>query len=90
MTTPTCPGGATGAPLMKGPGVEHGPPAAQQMCGLSAFQNDYTKEELQKLYGNKKTYKSKFEKRLSELEKGGWSLPVYHEMIMSDVARVDF
>ena len=67
-----------------------GPQAAQQMCGLSAFQNDYTKEELQKLYGNKKTYKSKFEKRLSELEKGGWSLPVYHEMIMSDVARVDF
>jgi hypothetical protein len=67
-----------------------GAQAAQQMCGLSAFQNDYTKEELQKLYGNKKTYKSKFEKRLSELEKAGWSLPMYREMIMSDVAKVDF
>ena len=60
------------------------------MCGLSAFQNDYAKEELQKLYGSRKAYKSKFEKRLSELEKAGWSLPVYHEMIMSDVAKVDF
>ena len=67
-----------------------GAQAAAQMCGLSAFQNDYSKEELQKLYGNKKTYKSKFEKRLSELEKAGWSLPVYHDMIMSDVARADF
>ena len=67
-----------------------GAPAAQQMCGLSAFQNDYTREELQKLYGNKKAYKSKFEKRLSGLEKAGWSLPMYHEMIMSDVAKVDF
>src|SRR5439155_19672061 len=25
MTTPTCPGGTTGAPLMTGPGVENGP-----------------------------------------------------------------
>jgi hypothetical protein len=67
-----------------------GQQAATQMCGLSAFQNDYSKDELTKMYGNKKAYKSKFEKRLSELEKAGWSLPMYHDMILSDVARVDF
>ena len=67
-----------------------GQQAANQMCGLSAFQNDYSRDELTKIYGNKKTYKSKFEKRLSELEKAGWSLSMYHDMILSDVAKLDF
>ena len=60
------------------------------MCGLSAFQNDYSKDELTKIYGNRKTYKSRFEKRLSELEKAGWSLPMYRDLILSDAAKVDF
>ena len=67
-----------------------GQQAADQMCGLSSYQVDFTKDELTKLYGSRKTYKSKFEKRLNELEKAGWSLPIYHDMIMSDVAKVDF
>jgi hypothetical protein len=67
-----------------------GQPAANQMCGLSAFQNDYSKEELTKIYGNKKSYRNKFEKRLAELEQAGWSLSIYHDMILSDVAKVDF
>jgi hypothetical protein len=67
-----------------------GQPAATQMCQLSAFQNDYSKDELKKMYGSKKTYKSMVEKRLSELEKAGWSLPMYRDMILSDIARVDF
>jgi hypothetical protein len=67
-----------------------GQQAANQMCGLSAFQNDYSKDELTKLYGNKKTYKSRFEKRLSELEKAGWSLSMYHDLILSDAAKVNF
>jgi len=64
--------------------------AANQMCGLSAFQNDYSKEELKTLYGSKKAYRSKVEKRLAELEKAGWSLPIYKEMILADAAKVDF
>jgi len=28
--------------------------------------------------------------RLTELEKAGWSLPVYREMILGDAAKVDF
>jgi len=64
--------------------------AANQMCGLSAFQNDFSKEELKQLYGSKKAYRSKVEKRLTELEKAGWSLPIYREMILSDAAKVEF
>ena len=30
------------------------------------------------------------EKRLTELEKAGWSLPVYREMILADAAKVTF
>jgi hypothetical protein len=67
-----------------------GQQAANQMCGLSAFQIDFTKAQLKHLYGSKQNYRAKVEKRLTELEKAGWSLPVYREMILGDAARVDF
>jgi hypothetical protein len=67
-----------------------GLPAAAQMCGLSAYQLDLTKTQLKQMYGNKNTYKSRVEKRLTELEKAGWSLPVYREMILADAAKVSF
>jgi hypothetical protein len=68
----------------------NGQRGAQQMCGLSAYQVSFTKDELKKLYGNKKTFRSNFEKRLQELEKAGWSLPVYRDLIESDAAKIDF
>ncbi len=64
--------------------------AARQMCGLASYQTDLTKAELKQLYGSKQNYRSKVEKRLTELEKAGWSLPVYREMILADAAKVDF
>jgi hypothetical protein len=64
--------------------------AARQMCGLASYQTDLTKAELKRLYGSTKNYRSKVEKRLTELEKAGWSLPVYREMILADAARVEF
>jgi hypothetical protein len=70
--------------------AQNGQRGADQMCGLSAYQVDFTKEELKQLYGNKKTYKNNFEKRLSELEKAGWSLPAYRDLILSDASKVDF
>jgi hypothetical protein len=30
------------------------------------------------------------EKRVGELEKAGWSLPMYRELILADAAKVDF
>jgi hypothetical protein len=60
------------------------------MCGLSASQTALSKDELKKRYKNKKNYVSMVEKRVSELEKAGWSLPMYHELILGDAAKVDF
>ncbi len=64
--------------------------AAEQMCGLSTYQVSFTKDELQKLYGTKKAFRSKFEKRLAEVQKAGWSLPIYKDMILSDADKIDF
>jgi hypothetical protein len=60
------------------------------MCGLSAYQVSFTKEEMKKLYGDKKTFANNFEKKLSELQKAGWSLPVYKDLILSDAKKIDF
>jgi hypothetical protein len=32
----------------------------------------------------------KFEARLDELERQGWSLPVYRDTILADVAKTEF
>ena len=56
----------------------------------AAYQLDLTKDQLKKAYGSKQNYRSRVEKRLTELEKAGWSLPVYREMILADAAKVDF
>ena len=63
---------------------------AQIMCRLSAYQEPFPAARLRQLYGNKREYTRKFEARLNELEAQGWSLPVYREMILGDVAAIDF
>jgi hypothetical protein len=68
----------------------HGAGAPGQMCGLSAYQESLSKEQLTKLYGNKKTYQDRVKKNVAELEKAGWSLPVYRDAIMEDAAKVAF
>jgi hypothetical protein len=72
---------------MKANGNEKG---AALMCNLSASQTALSKDELKKRYKNKKNYVSMVEKRASELEKAGWSLPMYHDLIVGDAAKVDF
>jgi hypothetical protein len=69
---------------------EQGARGAQTMCNLSAYQVNFSKEELKKLYGDKKTFANNFEKKLSELQKAGWSLPVYKDLILSDAKKIDF
>jgi hypothetical protein len=68
----------------------HGQGAPAQMCGLAGYETAYSKEQLQKLYGNKKTYESRVRKSLDELEKTGWSLPIYRDLILADAAKVTF
>jgi hypothetical protein len=64
--------------------------AATQMCGLAGAQTPFDAAKLKQLYKTKKNYVAMVEKRLNELEKQGWSLPVYHDMIMGDANKVNF
>jgi hypothetical protein len=61
-----------------------------QLCGLSVYQTPLAKAELKKIYGNKANFVKKVDARLTELEKAGWSLPVYHELILADAKAVEF
>jgi hypothetical protein len=72
---------------MKANGNEKG---AGLMCNLSASQTALSKDDLKKRYKSKKSYVSMVEKRVAELEKAGWSLPMYRELILADAAKVDF
>jgi hypothetical protein len=63
---------------------------AQIMCRLSAWQEPMSAAQLKDLYGSKRDYVRKFEARLTELEKQGWSLPVYRDLILADAKAVNF
>jgi hypothetical protein len=67
-----------------------GQQAANQMCGLSTSQVAFDAATLKRLYKNKAAYVKSVESRLSQLEKAGWSLPVYRSMILGDAASVNF
>ena len=60
-----------------------GQKAANLMCGLSTAQIAFAPAKLKELYKNKQGYVKAVEKRLTELEKAGWSLPLYREMILA-------
>ena len=68
----------------------NGLPGAQTMCRLSAYQEPFSTEKLRELYGSKREYLRKFEARLDELEREGWSLPFYRDTILADVAKTEF
>jgi hypothetical protein len=63
---------------------------AATMCRLSAYQTAFSADKLRELYGSKRNFVRAFEERLNALEKEGWSLPVYHEIIMADARAVEF
>ena len=62
---------------------------AQIMCRLSAYQEPFSAAKLREMYGSKRDYLRKFEARSDELEKEGWSLPVYRDTILADVAKTE-
>ncbi len=62
----------------------------QQLCNLSVYTTAIPKAEMKKLHGSKANYVKKVDARLKELEKTGWSLPVYHDLIVADAQGVDF
>jgi len=60
------------------------------LCGLSVYTTAIPKADLKKMYGSKDSYVKKVDARLKELEKAGWSLPVYHDLILADARAMEF
>jgi hypothetical protein len=58
-------------------------------CGIAGYQLPLSNEQLRKLYKNKKDYQAKVEKRLNELIKEGWFLPVYKNLVLADASRAE-
>ena len=67
-----------------------GQQAANLMCGLSTSQAAFDAATLKRLYKNKASYVKAVDARLTQLEKAGWSLPLYRELILADAASVNF
>jgi hypothetical protein len=67
-----------------------GDAAQNQLCGLAGYEIAMTPAQLKKLYKDKKDYQAKVAKRVDELTKAGWSLPVYRDIILADAAAINF
>jgi hypothetical protein len=60
------------------------------LCRLSVWETPFAQEKLRQLYGTKENYVRQFEASLDAQEAAGWSLPVYHDLIMADARAVNF
>ncbi|HVH26380.1 MAG TPA: alpha/beta hydrolase domain-containing protein [Vicinamibacterales bacterium] len=61
-----------------------------QLCGLAGFERALPAQELRRLYGSPQKYRARVAQRLEELTRSGWSLPVYKDVILADLAAVEF
>jgi hypothetical protein len=77
-------------PNPKSTGAGSGRMQTPLLCYLSGWQTPIDAAIVKKKYGTPANYVKQVEKRLNELEKQGWSLPVYHEIIMNDARAVKF
>ena len=60
------------------------------MCNLSVWTTPIPQSKLRTMYKSKANYVKMFDARLKELEKAGWSLPVYHDLLLADAKKVEF
>jgi hypothetical protein len=67
-----------------------GDAAQNQLCGLAGYEIAKTPAQLRALYTNEKEYQTRVARRVDELTKEGWSLPVYRDIILADAAKIDF
>jgi Alpha/beta hydrolase domain len=80
-------------PLIQNPNAwiaANGLRGAELMCRLSAYQVRFSKTELRDVYGTRENYVRLFAARLDDLERQGWSLPLYHDLILGDARAVEF
>lgn len=64
--------------------------AAATGCRLSVWDRPFTEEELRELYGSREEFLRRFAESLNAQEAAGWSLPVYHDLIMADAEAMQF
>ena len=60
------------------------------LCGLSVYTTPILSGELRAMYGSTDNYVQQFEDHLNAAEAAGWSLPVYHDLILADAKAVSF
>lgn len=65
-------------------------PAMSVVCRLSVYEIPFTASKMRELYGNKENFLRQFESNLNSHEAAGWSLPVYHDLIMADAKAIQF
>jgi hypothetical protein len=70
--------------------ASRGEAAQAQLCGLAGYEVAMTPAQLKTLHKDAKTYRAKVERRVDELTRQGWSLPVYRDLILADAATVQF
>ncbi len=75
-------------PNSTGPGL--GRMQTPLLCSLSGWETVMAPADLRSKYGDAANYVRMVEARLNELEAEGWSLPVYHDIIMNDAKAVHF
>ncbi|NOT44203.1 MAG: hypothetical protein HOP14_06310, partial [Acidobacteria bacterium] len=82
----------TGAAPAPAPGARGGGPVMgpSLLCNLSAWTTPIPAATLRAKYGSPDNYVRQVEARLTELERAGWSLPVYHDLILADARAVKF
>jgi hypothetical protein len=64
--------------------------ARDRLCALAGYEIDLTRDARRALHGSREEYRAKVARRLDELTRDGWSLPVYRDIILADAAGVDF
>ncbi len=75
-------------PNSTGPGL--GRMNTPLLCFLSGWETPLEPAVLREKYGSPANYVKLVEARLNELEREGWSLPVYREIILKDARAVSF
>ena len=72
------------------PWADRGENGIESLCRLAAYQKVFSREQLQELYGSKAAYRQKVEQNIDALIREGWFLPVYRDVVLADVEKVDF
>ena len=72
------------------PWADRGEAGVQALCRLTAYEKDFTRDELTALYGTKAAYRANVGESFDALARAGWILPVYKDVVLADPDKVWF